>query len=304
MTAKKKTKRDLLTLAELSVAEIEAILSRAAALKKARRAGRLATTLKGKTLAMVFEKPSTRTKVSFEVAMAELGGHSVCLDGTTSQLGRGETYADTGRVLSRFAHGIVLRTFAQKSLEELAAASTVPVINGLSDLYHPCQILTDLLTARENGKNLKKAKFAYVGDGNNMANTWILAAKILGFTLKIATPDGFGVSKDIDTKGYPNIVLTRDPEAAVRGADVVNTDTWFSMGQEVSDDKRQAFEPYQVNEELMSVAQKDAIVLHCLPAHRGEEITDEVLDGPQSRVFDQAENRLHVQKAILERLLK
>ncbi len=304
MTVKKKTKRDLLTLSEFSARDIEAVLNRAAALKKARKAGKNATTLKGKTLAMVFEKPSTRTKASFDVAMYELGGHSLCLDATSSQLGRGETHADTGRVLSRFAHGIMLRTFAQKSLEELARAATVPVINGLSDLYHPCQILTDLFTARENGKNLKRARFAYVGDGNNMANTWILAAKILGFTLKVATPDGFGISKEVEAKGYPNIVLTRDPEEAVRGTDVINTDTWFSMGQEVSDDKRRAFEPYQVNEELLAVANKEAIVLHCLPAHRGEEITDEVLDGPQSRVFDQAENRLHVQKAILEMLLK
>jgi len=297
-------KKDLLTLGELSAKEIEWVLKRSSVLKKARKAKKNPQTLKGKTLAMVFEKPSTRTKASFDVAMYELGGHSLTLDSSSSQLGRGETYQDTGRVLSRFVHGIMLRTFAQKNLEQMAEGSSVPVINGLSDLYHPCQILTDLFTAAENGKNLKKGRIAYVGDGNNMANTWILAAKILGFELRIATPRGFETSKEMDTKGFKNIVLTNDPIEAVLEADVVNTDTWFSMGQEVSAEKRGLFEPYQVNRSLLKNAKKDAIVLHCLPAHRGEEITDGVMDGPQSRVFDEAENRLHVQKAILERLLK
>src|SRR5579885_819725 len=249
-------KKDLLTLEELSAREIEAILKRAALLKRARKAGKNPQTLKGKTLAMIFEKPSTRTKVSFDVAMYELGGHSLCLDSSSSQLGRGETYADTGAVLSRFAHGIMLRTFEQHRLEELAKGASIPVINGLSDLYHPCQILTDLLTAVENKKNIKKCRIAYVGDGNNMANTWILAAKILGFELSIATPRGFETSKDIDSKGFKNIVLAHDPVEAVRGADVVNTDTWFSMGQEVSDGKKRLFEPYQVNAALLKHAEK------------------------------------------------
>jgi ornithine carbamoyltransferase len=284
------------------------IFDRAAFLKKARRTGRLPATLKGKTLGMIFEKPSTRTQVSFDVAMWELGGHSVSLNSSSSQLGRGETYADTGRVLSRYVHGIMIRTSAQSICEELARAASAPVINGLTDEHHPCQVLTDLFTIQELRKDLRKTVIAYVGDGNNMANSWIEAAQVLGFPLRIGTPAGFepspAVLKRIDRTGARTIVLTRDPVEAVSGADVVNTDTWFSMGQEASDKKRRAFEPFQVNARLLKHARKDAVVLHCLPAHRGEEITDDVLDGPQSRVFDQAENRLHVQKAILEMLLK
>lgn len=305
MTMKKK---DLLTLLELTPEDIQDLFARATALKKARRRGKNPQPLKGKTLGLIFEKPSTRTKVSFDVAMHELGGHTVTLDSQSSQLGRGETYFDTGQVLSRYVHGIVIRTFAQKGLEELARASTIPVINGLSDLFHPCQILTDLFTIQEVKTDYQRLNIAYVGDGNNMANTWILASMILGFPLKVATPKGFepsaNIFKKIDTRSASHIVVTHDPVEAVRGADVVNTDTWFSMGQEVSEAKRKAFEPFQVNAALLKLAKKDAIVLHCLPAHRGEEITDEVMDGPQSKVFDEAENRLHVQKAILEKLLK
>jgi ornithine carbamoyltransferase len=293
---------------DLNAREIQKIFARTAALKKARKAGRLATTLKGKTLGMIFEKPSTRTQVSFDVAMWEMGGHSVSLHASSSQLGRGETYADTGRVLSRYVHGIMIRTFAQSNCEELAHAATIPVINGLSDLHHPCQILTDLFTIQEVRKELSKCRIAYVGDGNNMANSWMLAAAVLGFPLRIGTPAGFEPSADvlkmIDRSRARTIVLTRDPVEAVAGADVVNTDTWFSMGQKVSDEKRRAFEPFQLNAGLLKRAKKDAIVLHCLPAHRGEEITDDVMDGPQSRIWDQAENRLHVQKALLEMLLK
>jgi ornithine carbamoyltransferase len=257
---------------------------------------------------MIFEKPSTRTQVSFDVAMWELGGHSVSLNAASSQLGRGETYEDTGRVLSRYVHGIMIRTFAQSNCEELARASSVPVINGLTDDHHPCQILTDLFTVQETKKELQKTVVAYVGDGNNMANSWIEAAGVLGFSLRIGTPAGFGPSEDvlkrIDRNRARTILLTRDPVEAVSGADVVNTDTWFSMGQEVTDEKRKSFEPFQVNARLMKHAKNGAIVLHCLPAHRGEEITNDVMDGPQSKIFDQAENRLHVQKAILEILLK
>lgn len=301
-------RKDLLSVLDLNQEQISRIFSRAAVLKKARKKGRTVATLKGKTLALIFEKPSTRTKVSFDVAMHELGGHSVYLDSSSSQLGRGETYADTGRVLSRYADGIVIRTFAQRNVEELAKGADVPVINGLSDLYHPCQVLTDLFTIQEVKGKLPRLKMSYVGDGNNMANSWIMAAMVLGFQLRIATPAGFEPSaqilKKIDLASTAPILITRDPLEAVKGADVINTDSWFSMGQEVSEDKRKAFIPYQVNRNLLRAAGKDAIVLHCLPAHRGEEITDEVMDGPQSRIWDQAENRLHVQKAILEMYLK
>jgi len=301
-------KRDLLSPADFTAAEMRKIFARAAALKKARKAGKLATTLKGKTLGMIFEKPSTRTQVSFDVAMWELGGYSVNLNAATSQLGRGETYADTARVLSRYVHAIMIRTFAQAHCEELAKAASIPVINGLSDTHHPCQILTDLFTIQELKKDLARCQITYVGDGNNMANSWVEAALTLGFSLRIGTPKGFepeaSVLKRIDSKKGGTIVLTHDPIEAVSGADVVNTDTWFSMGQEVSEEKRRAFEPFQVNDDLMKGARKDAIVFHCLPAHRGEEITDAVMDGPRSRIFEQAENRLHVQKAILEMLLK
>ncbi|MBI3540707.1 MAG: ornithine carbamoyltransferase [Deltaproteobacteria bacterium] len=299
---------DLLTLLELSPDQIKKILLRAAFLKKSRKKGRLSSALKGKTLAMIFEKPSTRTKVSFDVAMYEMGGHTVSLDNHSSQLGRGESYEDTGRVLSQYVHGIVMRTFGQKNIEELAKGASVPVINGLSDLYHPCQTLTDLLTVQEEKGKLAKARVCYVGDGNNVANSWILASMILGFELRVATPKGYEPSAMIFQKvnigKTDSILLTNDPVEAVKGADVINTDTWFSMGQEVSDEKRKAFLPYQVNQELLKKANKDAIVLHCLPAHRGEEITNDVMDGPQSRVLQQAENRLHVQKAILEMFLK
>ncbi len=297
-------KKDLLSLLDLTARDIEKILSRAAFLKKNRKK-RIAT-LRGKTLAMIFEKPSTRTKMSFDVAMYELGGHSVTLDSSSSQLGRGETYEDTGRVIDRYAAGIMIRTFSQENCEKLAKSASIPVISGLTDLHHPCQVLADLLTVRENFKKFPKLTVAYVGDGNNMANTWITAAMILPrLKLRVATPKGYEpeILKTVDTSQC-DVTLTQDPVEAVRGAHVVNTDTWFSMGQEVSNEKRRLFESFQVNRKLMSVADSKAIVLHCLPAHRGEEITDEVLDGPQSRVFDQAENRLHVQKAVLEMLLK
>lgn len=297
-------KKDLLTLLELGPKEIEKLLRRAQFFKKGRRKRAGHSLLKGKSLALLFEKASTRTRVSFEVAMFELGGNSLPLSNNSSQLGRGESYADTARVLSRYVHGIVIRTFAQKTVEELAGAATVPVINGLSDLYHPCQLLTDLLTVQEVKKDFLKRKIAYVGDGNNMANSWIVAAHILKFPLFIATPKGYEPPAEILDRFGGSVHLSNDPQQAVAGADVVNTDTWFSMGQEVSSAKRSAFAEFQVNRKLMSLAKADAIVLHCLPAHRGEEITDEVLDGSQSRVWEQAENRLHVQKAILEMLMR
>ena len=307
----KKKKKDLLTLFDLSPEEILRILSRAAVLKKARRQKKLGQSLKGKSVALIFEKPSTRTKVSFDVAVSELGGHSVALQSDSSQLGRGESYEDTAQVLSRYVHGIVIRTFGQEGLEALSQSASIPVINALSDLCHPCQVLADLMTIQEVKNKKLNLNICYVGDGNNMANTWIMAALILGFPLKVATPQGYEPALQILKekgkkyfKNWKNIVITKDPNEAVRDADVINTDTWFSMGQEVSEEKRKLFQPYQVNSTLLRNARKDAMVLHCLPAHRGEEITDDILDGPQSHVWDQAENRLHVQKAILEMLVK
>lgn len=298
-------KKDLLSLFDLQPEDFEELFRRAARMKKERQRGRLRTPLKGKTLAMIFEKASTRTRLSFEVAMEELGGFAISLESGTMQLGRGESYADTARVLSGYVHGILIRTFGHNRAEELGRAASVPVINGLTDLYHPCQVLADLFTIREVRRSF--GKICYVGDGNNMTNTWIQAALVLDLTLAIATPAGYepegALLEKIGLARSGRITLTRDPLEAVKGAGVVNTDAWFSMGQEEDSAKRKALRPYQVNRELLKVANPDALVLHCLPAHRGEEITSDVMDGPQSRVWQQAENRLHVQKAILEVLL-
>ena len=299
----------LLSLFDLIADDIRELFNRTIWLKKVKSDGTEHHPLTGKTLAMVFEKSSTRTRVSFEVAMYQLGGHALNLTSKASQLGRGETYEDTARVLSRDVEGIMMRTFGQERIEMMASGATVPVINGLTDLYHPCQVLTDIFTVEEHRGNIKERTVAYVGDGNNMANSWINASILLGFPLRVATPEGYDpdstVQKKISESGCDHIEVMRDPIAAVKGADVVNTDTWVSMGQEGEgeEQKKKLFGPYQVNRDLMSHAAKDAIVLHCLPAHRGDEITDEVMDGPQSRIFDQAENRLHVQKALLEKLM-
>ncbi len=296
--------KNLLTLNDLTPRELTSLLKRALEMKKKRSS--VKPVLKGKILGLIFEKSSTRTRVSFEAAMVRLGGSSIYLDKQASQLGRGETYADTARVLSRYLNGLVLRAYAQSDLEELAAHAPIPVINGLTDEFHPCQVMADLLTLLEFKKDLKKIKVAYVGDGNNMANTWIQAAMILGFDLRLGCPQGYGPDKTLmaESKQFKNILITDDPIEAVAGCDAINTDTWFSMGQEVSDEKRNVFKKFQVNQKLVSHAHPKAIVLHCLPAHRGEEITDEVMDGPQSVIFDEAENRLHVQMALLEKLLK
>lgn len=294
---------------DLNVGEIEELFERTVLLKKDFREGKEYHPLKGKALAMLFEKSSTRTRVSFEIAMYQLGGHALNLTSKASQLGRGETYEDTARVLSRYVQGIMMRTFEQERISKLASESSVPVINGLTDLYHPCQVLTDMFTVQEHLGPIKDRTVAYVGDGNNMANSWINASIQLGFKLRIATPPGYEPDREVLDRvvqeGCAQIEVGFDPVAAVKDADVVNTDTWISMGQEGEGErkKKELFKPYQVNRELMSHAAKNAIVLHCLPAHRGEEITDEVMDGPQSRIFDQAENRLHVQKAILEKLM-
>ncbi len=263
--------------------------------------------LQGKTLAMIFTKSSTRTRVSFEVGTYQLGGHALFLSSRDIQLGRGEPLRDTARVLSRLVDGIMIRTFDHSDPEELARFGTVPVINGLTDLLHPCQIMADLLTVRESvGTELEGMRVAWVGDGNNMANSWLNAAYRLGFELRLAVPPGYEPDAAIleRARGAARIVVTHDPREAVEGADVVNTDVWASMGQEEEAARRERdFAGFCVDEALMETASARSIFLHCLPAHRGEEVTEGVLEGPRSRVWDEAENRLHVQKAIMARLM-
>lgn len=301
--SKMKSKRDFLTLDDLSIAEINQIISRGIELKKS-----LVPDLKPlsqKTLGLLFEKESTRTRVSFEVAMIKLGGHVIYLGGGTSQLSRGESYADTAKVLSRYLDAIVFRGYSQKDLEDMATHADIPVINGLTDLYHPCQILADLMTIQEKMGDYQLLKIAYIGDGNNMANSWLKAALKLEFQLNMACPKGFEPAKSIlkECQGKSHISYGSSPIQALQEVDVINTDTWFSMGQKVTAKKRGAFKGFQVNKNLLKQGSNNAIVLHCLPAHRGEEITDEVLDGKQSVVFDQAQNRLYAQMALLEFLL-
>jgi len=258
--------------------------------------------LAGKSLAMIFMKSSTRTRVSFEVGTWQLGGHALFLSPRDVQLGRGEPIADTARVLSRYVDGIMIRTFAHSEIEELAKYADVPVINGLTDLLHPCQILADILTIRQHLGTIDGRKVAWIGDGNNMANSWINAAYRLGFDLTLACPEGYDPDPSIlkRAQSAANVRVVRDPAQAVEGADVVNTDVWASMGQEDEQAIREkAFKGFIVDEALMSRAQQDAIFMHCLPAHRGEEVSAEVIDGPQSVVWDEAENRLHAQKAIM-----
>ena len=257
-------------------------------------------------MTMIFMKASTRTRVSFEVGTYQLGGHALFLSPRDVQLGRGEPIADTARVLSRYVDGIMIRTFAHQDVEELARFADVPVINGLTDLLHPCQILADLLTIRQHLGGFEGKKVAWIGDGNNMANSWINAAYRLGFELSIACPQGYEPADHLleRAKGHATITVTRDPREAVEGAHVVNTDVWASMGQEDEQKKREKdFAGYCVDAALMKQAAKDAIFLHCLPAHRGEEVTSDVIDGPQSQVWDEAENRLHIQKAIMAVLM-
>jgi ornithine carbamoyltransferase len=301
-------KKDLLTIYDLTQEEIEVILHKAAELKEMLRQGKHYRPLEGKTLAMIFEKPSTRTRVSFEVGMYQLGGHALSLNPQDTQLGRGEAIAETARVLSRYVDGIMIRTFAQERVEEMARCASIPVINGLSDLLHPCQILSDIFTVWERLGRYRGLKVAYVGDGNNVANSWINGALRLGFDLWLACPPGYEPNAKIlsraQAEGSSQIILTHDPKEAAQGAHVINTDVWASMGQEGERAERiKTFQGYQVNADLVRRGQKDVLVMHCLPAHRGEEITDEVMDGPHSVVFDQAENRLHVQKAVLTLLM-
>jgi len=301
-------KRDLLSFDSLSTHDIDALIAQAMELKKKQKAGTRYQPLTGKTLGMLFEKPSTRTRVSFEVGMVQLGGHALYMSSRDTQLSREESPEDTARVLSRYLDGIVIRTFSQDTLEIYARYATIPVINGLTDLLHPCQILSDLMTIVEKKGDYRHLTIAYVGDGNNVANSWIGAALKLGFRLHLACPQGYEPDGKIlaqaRAEAPARIQLYADPFAAVQGADIVNTDTWISMGQEESHEhRREAFKNYQVNSTLLAAAHKDVMVMHCLPAHRGEEITDEVADGKHAIIFDQAENRLHMQKAVLATFL-
>jgi ornithine carbamoyltransferase len=293
-------KRDLLRIADLETAEIEHVLELARRLKDDLRAGRPHPLLAGRTLAMIFEKPSLRTRVTFEVGMVQLGGAAIHLAPGDIRLGERESASDIARNLERWVDLVMARTFLHQSVADLAAGARIPVINGLSDLHHPCQVLSDCFTLLEHRGRLDGVRVAFIGDGNNMVHSWMDAARRLGFDLVLACPPGYEPDPVIAAEAGPHASITRDVEAAARGADVVYTDVWTSMGREAeAKARRRAFRPYQVNERVVALARPDAIVMHCLPAHRGEEITDAVIDGPQSVVFDQAENRLHVQKAIM-----
>jgi ornithine carbamoyltransferase len=300
-------KKDFLCLTDWSKADLDQIFALTADLKARQKRSEPHRLLDGKTLAMIFEKSSTRTRVSFEVGMYQLGGHALFLHSGTTQMGRGEPIKDSGRVMARYCDGIMIRTFSQEAVEELAKWSDVPVINGLTDMYHPCQLMADVFTVMEHKGDYEGLTFAWIGDGNNMANSWINAAAVLGFKLQVATPAGYqpdaGVMRRAEALGA-RVSYTSKPLEAASGADVLSTDVWASMGQEDEAEKRrQAFADYQLDRKVLKTANKDAIVLHCLPAHRGEEISDEVIESSQSVVFDQAENRLHAQKAIMAMLM-
>jgi len=297
-------KRDFLAIPDLDTSELYAVLGLARQMKRGEYRDR---PLAGRTVAMIFEKSSTRTRVSFEVGAYQLGGHALFLSARDIQLGRGEPIRDTARVLSRYVDMIMIRAYSHAGVEELARYASVPVINGLTDLLHPCQVMADVMTIQESfGPELRPRKVAWIGDGNNMANSWLNAAYRFGFDLCLACPDGYRPDAAVlqRARGQAAIRVTTDPREAAAGADVVTTDVWTSMGQEAEAQARlKAFAGYHVDEGLMRSAAEGAIFLHCLPAHRGEEVADAVLEGPQSRVFDEAENRLHVQKAIMASLL-
>lgn len=300
-------KRDFLSILDLSRDEVDNLIKRAGELKKERSKGHKKMPLKGKTIALIFEKASTRTRVSFEVAINELGGRPIFLSTKDLQMGRGEPIKDTARVLSRYVHGIIYRCFSHEALKELAQYASIPVINGLSDYSHPVQVLSDLFTLFEHFGRYNDLKIAWVGDGNNMANAWLEAHLLLGFELRMACPRGYEPDKKLLNlaKKNKNFSFTVKPDEAVKGADALNTDVWVSMGDEAeAEERKKAFKGYQINKKLLSKAKKDAVVLHCLPAYRGQEITDEVIESNNSLVFVQAENRLHVQKALLEFLFK
>jgi ornithine carbamoyltransferase len=301
--SKERPHRDLLQIPDFSAREIDSLFS----LAERMRVGKYRKKpLAGKSLAMIFMKSSTRTRVSFEVGAWQLGGHALFLSPRDVQLGRGEPIADTARVLSRYVDGIMIRTFAHSEIEELARHADVPIINGLTDLVHPCQVLADVLTIKQNFGTYKGKRVAWIGDGNNMANSWLNAAYVLGFDLTLACPEGYDPNAMIlqRAQSKARVRVVRDPAEAVDKADVVTTDVWASMGQEGEQAVREkAFKSYCVDAALMKRAKPDAIFLHCLPAHRGEEVSAEVIDGPHSRVWDEAENRLHIQKAIMAALM-
>ena len=296
--------RHFVDLTDISREELRGMIEASLAMKVARKKSRLneKRPLAGKMLAMIFDKPSTRTRVSFDVAMRQLGGETIVLTGPEMQLGRGETIADTARVLSRYVDAIMIRTLGHDMLMELAGAASVPVINGLTKLSHPCQVMADVMTFEEKKGPIRGRTVAWIGDANNVCASWVHAASRFDFTLKVASPEPLAPRAALRKwaeGARAKVAFTTDPEEAVTGADCVVTDTWVSMGDKEAGRRRNLLKPYQVNRTLMAKAARDAIFMHCLPAHRGEEVTDEVIDGPQSVVFDEAENRLHVQKAIL-----
>ena len=303
--------RDLLSIHDYSVGEVATIMDVSRKLKKMQKAGEEHRYLEGKNLAMIFHKASTRTRVSFEVGFSQLGGHPIYLSDSGTQMGRGEPVRDTARVLSRYVDGIMIRTFAQETVTELAKYADVPVINGLTDLLHPCQALTDIFTAIEHKGTIRGRKLTYVGDGNNMLHSLMFACAKMGMSLSCACPDGYlpdprivKLAQADAAETHCKIEVLTDPFAAAKQADVLYTDVWASMGMEEEQSiRKEAMQDYQINSRLLSVSRPDAIVMHCLPAHRGEEITDEVMEGPHSVIFDQAENRLHVQKAIMALLM-
>lgn len=303
--------RHLVNLQDYDEREIYDLINLALRLKEEQKKGIPHPILSNKALGMIFSKASTRTRVSFEVGIYQLGGYGLFLNSSDIQLGRGETIEDTAKVLSRYLDGIMIRTYAQEDVEELARYSTIPVINGLTDMFHPCQILADLMTIYESKGKLKGLKLAYVGDGNNVAHSLLIGCTKVGMNISIACPTGYEPHKNVidwaigNSKSSGSLVnITSQPKEAVWDADIVYTDVWTSMGQEKESNERlKAFAPYQVNQSLFSLAKPDAIFLHCLPAHRGEEVTSEVIDGPQSLVFEEAENRLHVQKAVMVSLM-
>lgn len=303
--------RDFIEFTDYTKEEIEYLLDLAIDIKKKQKNGEVYQPLKGKTIGLIFEKSSTRTRVSFEVGMFQLGGHALFLSKNDIQLGRGETIGDTAQVLSRYLDGIMIRTFAHSNITELAKYADIPVINGLSDDAHPCQVLADFQTVLEHKGKLKGLKMAYVGDGNNMAHSLMLGAAKLGVHVSVASPKGYEPSaaivdqaKSIATETGAEIVVTHSAQEAVQDADIIYTDVWASMGFEEEQKEREAaFADYQVNEELVKGAKPDYIFLHCLPAHRGEEVSEGVIDGPNSAIFDQAENRLHAQKALMAALM-
>lgn len=310
MSVKEQLKgKDLLTLADFSKEEITYLLELADQIKQKRKNKEVYEPLKGKILGMIFEKSSTRTRVSFEAGMYQLGGTALFLSSNDLQLGRGEPISDTAKILSGYLDGIMIRTFSQQDVVELAENATIPVINGLTDDFHPCQVLADLQTIKEEKGKLEGLKLAYIGDGNNMAHSLLIGCAKMGLNIAVASPKGYQPRQDIvelatSFAAGTEVLVTEDPIIAVKNADVIYTDVWASMGQEEEQKEREkAFIPYQVNKELVSHAKSDAIFMHCLPAHRGEEVTAEVIDGPNSVVFQEAENRLHAQKALMVALM-